>query len=731
MASKSLGTLTLDLVAKTAGFVQGMSKAERESAKWKRNVKKNIDETGRALKNLSIIASGALAASFGAVVAASARQEAAIKQVEQRLISTGNAAGKTSEGLQKVASELQRTTTFGDESVLEMQSILLTFTNIRGEIFDRTLPAILDLSTAMGSDLKSSALQLGKALNDPVKGVSALAESGIQFTDSQKKIISQMVSTGDTAGAQTMILKELETQFGGAATAAADTFGGALKQVQNAFGDLLENPSGLEANKEALKEFADFLQDPAIVKAANDLTSALIKGFGEVAASIRTTVGLFQFLGEEFAAITSGAASDDLVRLQNELAKARSALENPSERIRIGGPGGWIAYYNEDELRAEIAELEAAIDAEVERLSRKYRESLLQDIVPQGARVTGSILAPVVDDLEKISVIAKKREMPEYIKEALDLQIEYQRLVGALRTDEEVVLDTLRERLNLLERINAAYGDAKPGQGEARARSIGAAFGGDAPDYSGLSPEIGGAFSEFKRIEDAREQLEDWYSDKIDLLREAREQELITQDEYNSLELAQAQKHQDALAEIEQARQYVALATAEETFGSLADIAKQFAGEQSDAYKVLFAFEKGVAIARSIIAIQTAIAQAAASGPFPANLAAMATVAAQTASIIANIQSASIAGQAHDGMMSVPKTGTYILEKGERVVSAETTKKMDQKLAGFGSDPQVNLRVINAYDSSVMQEYMGSSEGERIVMNHVKRNAKALRSIVT
>lgn len=728
MASKSLGTLTLDLVAKTAGFVQGMSKAERESAKWKRNVKKNIDETARALRNLSIIASGALAASFGAVVAASARQEAAIRQVEQRLLSTGNAAGKTSEGLQKLATELQRTTTFGDEAVLEMQSILLTFTNIRGEIFDRTLPAILDLSTAMGSDLKSSALQLGKALNDPVKGVSALAESGIQFTDTQKKIINELVATGDTAAAQTIILKELETQFGGAATAAADTFGGALKQVQNAFGDLLENPEGLKANKDALKDLAEFLQDPETIKAAGEFTSALINGFGEVAKSIRTTVGLFRFIGEELAVITGGAASDDLIRLQEQLAKARSALDNPTERLRFFGPGGVVEYYSEEELKSEIAKLETAIDAETDRLSRKYRDSLLQDIIPQGRRVDQSILAPVADDLKEISVIAKKREMPKYLREALDLQIEYQRLVGSLRTDEEVVLDTLRERLNLLERINTAYGNATPGQGEARARSIGAAFGGDAPDYGGLSPEIGGAFSEFKRIEDAREQLEEWYSDKIDLLREAREQELITQDEYNSLELEKAQQHQDALAEIEQARQYVALATAEETFGSLADIAKQFAGEQSDAYKVLFAFEKGVAIARSIIAIQTAIAQAAASGPFPANLAAMATVAAQTASIIANIQSASISGQAHDGMMSVPKTGTYILEKGERVVSAETTKKMDQKLDGMGSTG--NIRIVNAFDTSeVVGGYMGSSDGERAVMNIVRKNQRTIKSL--
>ncbi|MGI9827321.1 hypothetical protein, partial [Riemerella anatipestifer] len=86
--------------------------------------------------------------------------------------------------------------------------------------------------------------------------------------------------------------------------------------------------------------------------------------------------------------------------------------------------------------------------------------------------------------------------------------------------------------------------------------------------------------------------------------------------------------------------------------------------------------QKAAAIAQSIIAIQQGIAMAAAN-PFPYNLAAMASVAASTASIVSNI---SAVGMAHDGLDSVPETGTWLLQKGERVTTAKTSAKLDATL---------------------------------------------------
>lgn len=155
-------------------------------------------------------------------------QQNAVAQLEARLVSTGGAAGRSSQELQRMAASLQQVSTYGDETIMTAQSLLLTFKQIRGDEFDRATRASLDLATAMGGDLKGAALQLGKALEDPILGLTALRRSGVSFTDEQREQIKAMVEAGEVAKAQNLILAEMETQFGGAAAAARNTLGGAL-----------------------------------------------------------------------------------------------------------------------------------------------------------------------------------------------------------------------------------------------------------------------------------------------------------------------------------------------------------------------------------------------------------------------------------------------------------------------------------------------------------------------
>jgi hypothetical protein len=114
-------------------------------------------------------------------------------------------------------------------------------------------------------------------------------------------------------------------------------------------------------------------------------------------------------------------------------------------------------------------------------------------------------------------------------------------------------------------------------------------------------------------------------------------------------------------------------------FGSLGQMAEQFGGKQSAAYRAMFVANKAATIANAIISIQGAIAQAA-NTPFPANLGAMALVASQTASIIGTIRSTNIQGMAHDGIDSIPREGTWLLDRGERVVDARTNADLKQYL---------------------------------------------------
>jgi hypothetical protein len=208
------------------------------------NVSRQLAKTGKQMqkvgKSMSMVTAAITAAAAGSVYAWD-KQAQSIAQVEAGLKSTGGTVGRTSAELQQMASQLQNITRFGDEDILKgVTSQLLTFTNITTEQFDRTQMAALDLATRLDGDLKSASIQLGKALNDPIANLSALSRSGIQFSDSQKVLIKSLWETGKQAEAQTLILDELEKQYGGSAEAAAKAGAGPLVQLSNSLGDLSE-----------------------------------------------------------------------------------------------------------------------------------------------------------------------------------------------------------------------------------------------------------------------------------------------------------------------------------------------------------------------------------------------------------------------------------------------------------------------------------------------------------
>ena len=210
-----------------------------------KQVERSLDGVGKKLtsigKSLSLKLTAPIVAMGAASVAAADTQAKAEAKVQQAIKSTSMAAGLSFEQLKTYASELQNETLFGDEEILNNATAqLLTFTNIAGENFKRTQAVALDLSTVLDGDLKSASIQLGKALNDPVKNLSALSRSGIQFSEEQREVINTLAKTNRLAEAQGVILDELERQYGGQAKAAAEVGTGALKQLQNSWGDFME-----------------------------------------------------------------------------------------------------------------------------------------------------------------------------------------------------------------------------------------------------------------------------------------------------------------------------------------------------------------------------------------------------------------------------------------------------------------------------------------------------------
>jgi hypothetical protein len=211
----------------------------------------------------------------------------AVAQLESMLRSTEAVSGQTSMALQEQASALQNMTTYSDDAVLQMQSLLLMFDNIQGAIYTRAVPAIADLATTLGMDLSSAAMMVGKALQDPENGLMMLNRQTKLFSEEQKKLIEELAKAGEKVKAQELILAKLETRFNGAAKAARNTLGGALKALDNAFGDLFE------ASRESTS---------GIVNVLNKLTDMLVKVNDNMSTVKATAIVLGGVLAAMFSA---------------------------------------------------------------------------------------------------------------------------------------------------------------------------------------------------------------------------------------------------------------------------------------------------------------------------------------------------------------------------------------------------------------------------------------------
>lgn len=223
-----IGSLIIRLAVEHGLLQEGLARSEREVAKTTKAIERKGKEIADFGQKLSLAVSLPLAGLAVASVKAAKESADALGQVDAALASMGNQAGRTSEQLQALASRQMGQSLYDDDQILrEVTANLLTFGSVSGEQFDRAQQAALDLSTRLGTDLTSATVQIGKALNDPIKGVTALAKAGIQFTADQKAMIKSMVEAGDVAGAQKIILGELEKQFGGAAKAAREADPGA------------------------------------------------------------------------------------------------------------------------------------------------------------------------------------------------------------------------------------------------------------------------------------------------------------------------------------------------------------------------------------------------------------------------------------------------------------------------------------------------------------------------
>lgn len=254
-----MSDMTITLTLNAENLKKGVDEAEAKlkGVPAEKNTKLTGDSTGlvgaisNVQKQLIGLAAGAFAVTkvwqvvtgtIGQAVDESREATIAQRLLKSQLEATGNAAGISAEGLIQISAELQKISNMGDDAIIKNLTVpLTTFRAISGEVFERTQKAVLDLNAVLGDpnnpeSLKSVTIQLGKALNDPIQGLTALRRVGVSFSDSQIATIKNLAETNRLAEAQGLILSELETEFGGAAAATVNS----SIQMKNAWGDMLE-----------------------------------------------------------------------------------------------------------------------------------------------------------------------------------------------------------------------------------------------------------------------------------------------------------------------------------------------------------------------------------------------------------------------------------------------------------------------------------------------------------
>jgi hypothetical protein len=246
------GSAYVDILPKIgSGFgkqIESDIKGEAESSG--KSIGSSLGSTIRSAAGLALGAAGVAGgvALFKGVLDEGREAQLVAAQTAAVIKSTGGAAKVSAKDVDTLSNAISKKVGIDDEAIASGENLLLTFTNIRNEtgkgndIFNQSTRVITDMSAALGQDMKSSAIQLGKALNDPVKGITALSRVGVAFTEQQKDQIKGLVAHNDTLGAQKIILAELNKEFGGSAESQATAgkkLGVTFKNIEEQLGGYL------------------------------------------------------------------------------------------------------------------------------------------------------------------------------------------------------------------------------------------------------------------------------------------------------------------------------------------------------------------------------------------------------------------------------------------------------------------------------------------------------------
>jgi hypothetical protein len=399
---------------------KGLKQANAEFAK----LQSSVGSLGR-----NFAAAGAVIAGAGVLIGRSladaAESQKVFAQTEAVLKSTGTTANGTAKDIAALASSLQKSTAFNDEAILAGQNLLLTFKGVRNEvgegndIFNQASEAMLDFARAQNVDASSAAIKLGKALQDPIRGVAALRKSGVDFTKDQMDMIKALQESGDLMGAQKIVLAELQTQFGGSAAAYAKTFTGQVESMNNELNDLSEEIGFMvmPAVQDLISELRDLIpvigpqlkaaiksiDIPSLVTSVINLSKFLVENATTIANSIVAIFALNTAFKAMQVAIALGSVAVQLktwyvAQLTSGMNLATIAANKLKTALLLGGVVAAVAA-----VVTEYIRLKGVIDKSTTALSAFDKEAIavtggaakLDPITTMWQKITFAILGAI------------------------------------------------------------------------------------------------------------------------------------------------------------------------------------------------------------------------------------------------------------------------------------------------------------------------------------------------
>lgn len=729
----NLGTLTLDLVAKTGNFVQGMDKAGRSAKKTTDQIAKGAKVAAGAVTALATVTAAATIAminNYRGIIDENAKTARSLETTYAAFVTIKEAAGEAGVGMSTVESasrtlnrELGKALAGSQKQIEAFKRLKLSAEEVAKLPLDERIATInkalidnIDVNQRAAAAAELFGSKNGAAMQMlNADGIASAAEQLDLFGLRLSEVDAVKVESANDAMARFGLLADgigtqLTVELAPVLQAIADLFmdsareaGGMGNAVQDSVGTAVKALAFMADAADGVKRVFTLAAD-AIIIIINRIAYAASQAVVVALKILDTMPGIDMSKQlesvKEFSATAKGVMKEAAANMSETLDKplagekllafyaqaqkdgqaaAEAAVANAAANRKTGEVYETAAKNGTKAVKAQrdaVGDLIKNLQLNAEMVGLNKDEQVLFKLSLDGA--TESQIAQAKAALDTVSAFDAAKKSTE----------DYKSLVSGLRTEEEKRTDTLREQLAV---IQAVQGVSQGDKDQAAGRAVQDATKGDRPEFGGNDSNLGELF----RIGNAEKDLNKWYASQLEMLDSFREEFAEKSEEWDEAELEAKRYHIEQLQEIDAARRDVLLATTEQMFGNAAALTKQFAGENSAAYKAMFIAEKTAGMARAAVAVATGIAQAAAN-PWPLNLAAIASTIAATAGLVANV---SAIGMAHDGIDSVPKTGTWILEKGERVITNKTSAKLDGMLesasrGGMGGGSQVNQTIM-------------------------------------